>query len=67
MMLFYFHLSLFWLKIVHQVSIRDSMKCGGEKKALFSNLHGICLMLILINMELVLNRTPNVGVALIIT
>lgn len=42
------------------------MKRGGEKKA-FSNLHGICLMLILINMELVLNSTPNVGMALIIT
>lgn len=43
------------------------MKRGGEKKAFFSNLHGICLMLILINMELVLNSTPNVGMALIIT
>lgn len=43
------------------------MKCRGEKKAFFSNFPGVCFMLILINMELVLNSTQNVGVELIIT
>lgn len=43
------------------------MNCRGEKKALFSNLHGVCFMFILTNLELVLNSTPNLSVALMIT